>query len=99
MATASQFRSQIRERMKVVGADGEHIGTVDRIEGDRIKLTKSDPASGGEHHFLDLKDVTAVNGNEVHISHEAHGGHGAHQGSPEAHAQGAKGSHGKGRPM
>ena len=32
----------IREHMEVIGADGVHLGTVDRIEGDRIKLTKAE---------------------------------------------------------
>ena len=32
----------IREHMEVIGADGVHVGTVDRIDGDRIKLTKAD---------------------------------------------------------
>jgi hypothetical protein len=26
----------IREHMEIIGADGVHLGTVDRIEGDRI---------------------------------------------------------------
>jgi hypothetical protein len=32
----------IKEHMEVIGADGVHLGTVDRIEGDRIKLTKAE---------------------------------------------------------
>lgn len=36
---------QIREHMEVVGADEEHVGTVDGVDGGQIKLTKSDPAS------------------------------------------------------
>ena len=32
----------IREHMEVIGADGVHIGTVDSVDGDRIKLTKND---------------------------------------------------------
>ena len=30
----------IKEHMEVIGADGVHVGTVDKVEGDRIKLTK-----------------------------------------------------------
>ena len=37
-----QLLGQIREHMEVVGIDEEHVGTVDRIAGDRIILTKSD---------------------------------------------------------
>ncbi len=32
--------SNIREHMEVIGADGVHIGTVDKVEGKRIKLTQ-----------------------------------------------------------
>ena len=30
--------SAIREHMEVIGADGIHIGTVDRLEGNRIQV-------------------------------------------------------------
>ena len=44
--------STIREHMDVIGADGVHVGTVDKVEGDRIKLTKADSGQGGHegHH-------------------------------------------------
>jgi hypothetical protein len=32
--------------MEVIGADGVHVGTVDRVEGNRIKLTKKDSGEG-----------------------------------------------------
>ncbi len=69
MATASE----IREHMKVVSPDGKHIGIVDRVEGDRIKLTKNDPASGGEHRYIGLDEVEHVKGDEVCISQGAKG--------------------------
>ena len=28
--------SSIKEHMEVIGADGVHVGTVDRVEGNRI---------------------------------------------------------------
>ncbi len=34
--------SQIKEHAEVIGADGVHVGTVDHVQGDRIKLTKND---------------------------------------------------------
>jgi hypothetical protein len=40
--------SSIKQHMEVIGADGVHIGTVDRVEGGRIKLTKKD--GGTPHH-------------------------------------------------
>jgi hypothetical protein len=38
--------------MEVLGSDGEHIGTVDKVQDDRIILTKSDPNAGGIHHSI-----------------------------------------------
>jgi hypothetical protein len=57
----------IREHMEVLGSDGVHVGTVDRMEGpNRIKLTKSDPVSEGTHHFVPVDWVERVD-NHVHL--------------------------------
>ena len=56
---------QVREHMDVVGSDDEHVGTVDKVAGDRIILTKSDPDSGGAHHSLSCSDVDRVEGDKV----------------------------------
>lgn len=40
------------EHMEVVGSDGAHVGTVDKVKGDRIVLTKRDEAAGGHHHSI-----------------------------------------------
>ena len=60
--------SQIREHMDVVGSDGKHVGTVDKVEGDQIKLTKNDPQAGGEHHYIPLNSVASVEDDEVHLN-------------------------------
>ncbi len=60
--------SHIREHMEVIGADGGHIGTVDEVQGDRIKLTKSDRGSGGHHHLIPLGMVADVEGEQVRMS-------------------------------
>jgi hypothetical protein len=52
--------SQIREHMEVIGSDGGHVGKVDHLEGQRIKLAKSDPDAGGEHHYLHLDMVASI---------------------------------------
>jgi hypothetical protein len=57
--------SQIREHMEVVGTDDEHVGTVDKIAGDRIILAKSDPESGGVHHSLSCSNIDRVEGDKV----------------------------------
>ena len=46
--------------MEVVGTDGEHVGTVDGVEGNQIKLTKSDEDAGGEHHFIPFSAISEV---------------------------------------
>jgi hypothetical protein len=56
---------QIREHTEVVGNDDEHVGTVDKIAGDRIILTKSDPDSGGSHHSLSCADIDRIEGDRV----------------------------------
>ena len=39
-------KSRIKKNMEVIGADGVHIGTVDRITAGRIRLTKNDSGEG-----------------------------------------------------
>jgi len=63
--------SLIRQHMEVVGSDGRHVGTVDRIEGRRIKLTKSDPAAGGQHHYISLAVVERIAADAVRLTHTA----------------------------
>jgi hypothetical protein len=61
--------SQISEHMEIVGADGVHLGTVDAVEGNRIKMTKADSGSHGDHHhYLSEGLIAAVEGNRVRLS-------------------------------
>ncbi|AJR23908.1 MULTISPECIES: DUF2171 domain-containing protein [Sphingobium] len=61
--------SAIKEHMDIIGADGVHIGTVDKVEGDRIKMVKADSGSHGDHHhFIAGGLVAAVEGNQVRLS-------------------------------
>ena len=58
----------IKEHMEVLGSDGKHVGTVDHLEGTRqIKLTRTDPMAGGEHHFIPLDWVERVD-RQVHLN-------------------------------
>ncbi|WP_031294794.1 DUF2171 domain-containing protein [Sphingobium ummariense] len=61
--------SSIKEHAEVIGADGVHVGTVDHVDGNRIKLTKKDSsaqiegATGtheGHHHYISEGLVAAV---------------------------------------
>ena len=66
--------SRIKEHMEVIGADGAHVGTVDRVENKRIKLTKADSGQGqhkGHHHFIDGSLVADIEGNKVRLSANA----------------------------
>ena len=61
--------SQIREHMEVIGADGVHIGTVDQVEGNRIKLIKADSGSHADHHhFVSAGLIAAIEGDRVRLS-------------------------------
>jgi hypothetical protein len=72
--------SKITEHMEVIGADGVHVGTVDHVDGDRIKLTKKDSGaqvsegSGsheGHHHYISGGLVAGVEGDKVRLSANA----------------------------
>src|SRR6478672_6770153 len=66
----SGHAAQVKEHMEVVGSDGKHVGTVDHMDGDRIKLTrKDDPdGSGQHHHYIPASSIAAVEGNKVKLS-------------------------------
>ncbi len=72
--------SAIKEHMEVIGADGVHVGTVDHVEGERIKLTKKDSGAeiegaegshAGHHHYISLGLVAGVEGDKVRLSANA----------------------------
>jgi len=72
--------SQIKEHMEVIGADGVHVGTVDHVDGDRIKLTKKDSGAdinegqgshAGHHHYISVGLVADVEGDKVRLSANA----------------------------
>jgi hypothetical protein len=61
----------IRPYMEVLGCDGEHVGTVDHLEGvGAIKLAKDDPDAGGEHHYIPLTWIMHV-GMKIHLRQSA----------------------------
>lgn len=62
--------SGIRNGMQVIGSDGGMVGTVDSLEGERIRLQRAAPAGGGEHHYIPAAWVTRVD-DHVHLDREA----------------------------
>jgi len=61
-------KGEIQDHMPVVGSDGRPFGTVDHVQGDYIKLTRSDPASGGEHRYIPCSTVAGLDGGVVRLS-------------------------------
>ena len=55
--------TKIREHMPVVCSNNEQFGTVDRLEGGAIKLTKD---QSGQHHWIPTEWVRSVD-DKVHI--------------------------------
>ncbi len=63
----------IREHMEVIGADGVHLGTVDKVEDERIKLTRGDSgvAHTDHHHYIARGLFADIEGNQVRLSANA----------------------------
>lgn len=52
--------TSVTEHMEVVGSDGSPVGTVDKIRGDRIVLTKNDQDADGRHHSIPSRWIDKV---------------------------------------
>lgn len=55
--------NNVKEHMDVVGSDGSHVGSVDKVRGDRILLTKNDPEADGHHHSIPSSWIATVDTN------------------------------------
>ena len=72
--------TQIQEHAEVIGADGVHVGTVDKVEGNRIKLTKKDSGAQvnegtgsheGHHQFISRGLGADIEDGKVRLSANA----------------------------
>lgn len=70
---AGQFRDQLREHMEVIDANGDHCGTIDSIDGDRIKLTRRD-STDGQHHYVEMGQVAGIEGGQVRLNSTSQAG-------------------------
>lgn len=61
---------RIKEHMEVADHRGLHVGTVDEVKDDAIKLTRSD-SEDDMHHFLSLEDVEKIDDNRVYLKEDA----------------------------
>jgi hypothetical protein len=59
--------SQIKPDQEIIGADGVHVGVVDHVDGDRIKMTKKDSVDD-RHHYISGGLVAEVEGDKVRLS-------------------------------
>jgi hypothetical protein len=57
----------VRAHQQVLGSDGTPIGTVDHVDGGRMKLTRADSLDG-QHHYLPLNIVGSVEDEVVHLN-------------------------------
>ncbi len=62
---------KVQEHFEVVGSDGSHVGTVDKVRGDRILLTKNDVDAGGQHHSIPSRWIKSVEDKKVTLSKTA----------------------------
>jgi hypothetical protein len=63
--------SEIREHMSVYGSCGGRLGTVDRVDGNSIKLTAQGPGADGQHHYIPLGWVETA-GRDVRLGRSCH---------------------------
>ena len=61
---------RIKEHMEVTSSEGQHVGTVDAVQDDSIKLTKSD-SSDSMHHFASFDDVEKIDDNRIYLKEGA----------------------------
>ena len=57
---------RIKEHMEVATIEGQHVGTVDEVKGEAIKLTKSD-SRDAKHHFIALDRVEKIDDNRIYL--------------------------------
>jgi hypothetical protein len=62
--------TEIKEHMSIIGKDGVDVGTVDHIEGDRIKLTRKNnpPGHEGHHHYIAKDLVGSIEGEVIKLT-------------------------------
>lgn len=61
---------RIKEHMEVTNFEGQHLGTVDDVQDDKIKLTRSD-SKDDMHHYMPLDAVDHIDDNRVYLKQDA----------------------------
>lgn len=65
-----QMLAQASEHMEVVGSDGERVGKIDRVVGDRIILTKTD-SPDGRLHSIPCSMIDRIEGDRLMLECKA----------------------------
>jgi len=65
-----QMLGSIREHMEVVGSDEQPVGTVDKVRGDRLILTKGD-SPDGQHQSVNCAMIDRVEADRVILDKSA----------------------------
>lgn len=55
------------DHLQVKDKNGEHVGTVDHLQGDQLKLTRSD-STDGKHHYVPLSQVESMDEVAVYLN-------------------------------
>lgn len=61
---------RIKEHMEVADSNGQHVGTVDKVENDMIVLTRTD-STDDQHHSLPLDSVDKIDDNRIYLKADA----------------------------
>jgi len=65
-----QMLGSIKEHMQVFGADDQPVGTVDKVRGDRLILTKGN-SPDSQHHSINCAMIDRVEGDRVILDKNA----------------------------
>ncbi|MDQ3077625.1 MAG: DUF2171 domain-containing protein [Pseudomonadota bacterium] len=68
--TKRQMLGSIAPHMQVVGSDDQPVGTVDKVRGDRVVLTKND-SPDGKHHSIGCAMIDRIEGDRVILDKKA----------------------------
>jgi len=52
--------------MEITDANGQHIGTVDEVEDERIKPSRTD-SGDNMHHYLPLEAIEKIDDNRIYL--------------------------------
>ena len=66
--TKRQMLGMIQPHTEVLDQNGQHVGTVDKVHGDTIILTRNDPEAGGVHRSFSCSLLERVEDGKVYLS-------------------------------